>query len=151
MEPVLATLVGAFVVGAAKGAMRVGEDAVNDAYKALKTLVLDRYSEAQRLKNAITDLEAQPERKGRQQVLREELLEAGANNDAAIIAAAERVLNVLAAPTPSFGVRLDDVDAQRIRIDLLRVHADAVGLVATRSRFGELSIGRVEAGARPGN
>ena len=96
MEPVT-LIVTALAAGAAAGLKPTAEKAVEDAYVSVKTLITKRFGEKKDLQEALQKLEAKPERTGRQEELRDELAEAGAGEDAEVVAAAQALLDALQA------------------------------------------------------
>src|SRR5207302_10534811 len=92
MDPVTTTLVSAFVIGAAKGSTKVGDQAVVDAYAGLKHIVISTYHHATELLKSITGLESKPESSGRRDTLAEELQAVHAIDNETLVAAAEAVV-----------------------------------------------------------
>nr|WP_139795581.1 hypothetical protein [Nocardia donostiensis] len=114
VEPV--TMVAAAVAaGAAAGLTSTAEQAVIDAYQALKQLITGRYRSVD-----IEVVEQQPQSPDQQEVLAEELRQAGAGNDEELLAVASRVLVAVHHHTPqaaeTVGVRLHEVRAGEIEI-----------------------------------
>jgi hypothetical protein len=69
---------------------KLAEPPVKDAYKALKTLLADKFGRNHpKLPTAITDLEDDPVSKGRQLTLSEEVARSGAAGDKTLLDAAE--------------------------------------------------------------
>lgn len=153
MEPVTTTLLSAFVVGAAKGAAKVGEQAVVDAYAALKHIIIKSYEKAADLLESITSLEKKPDSEARRARVAEELQASGAIDDAKLVAAAEAVLDA-AARSPSsqtIGIDWEDVKAARLKIGAIRARAGAIGFRAARLEItGDVEIGDVDVGGQPG-
>lgn len=94
MDPVT-MIMTALAMGAASGAPSVGAQAIKDAYAGLKTLIVRRFGNRPDVQKAVDDLEKKPESAGRKATAEEELKEAGAGNDAEIIAAAQALLKAL--------------------------------------------------------
>jgi hypothetical protein len=153
MDPITTTLVTAFVIGASKGAVDVGEESVKDAYSALKSAVTSTYAHATELLKSIASLETAPSSSGRRQTVAEELKSAGAINDERLLAAAEAVISA-AEKSPSFqtiGVEWNDVRAARLKISEIRARSGAIGFRAARMEiFGEVEIKGIDVGAEPG-
>lgn len=143
MDPVATTLLSAFVIGAAKGTAKVGEQAVADAYQALKHLVSTTYEAATDLLQSITNLERKPESGPRRDAVAEELRTAGALDDERLTAAAEAVI-AAAEKSPlvqTIGVDWEDVRVARLKIGQIRARAGAVGFRAARTEItGDVEI-----------
>ncbi len=152
MDPITLTLVSAFVAGAAKGATKVGDSAVSDAYAALRHIVLTSYAKATDLLASVSGVEAKPDSAGRRETLAEELKAAGALDDEKLVTAAEAVLSAVEGQEPAIGVDWSDVRAARLKIGTVRARAGAVGFRAARMEIaGEIEITEIDAGAAPGN
>ncbi len=85
-------VVTAVVAGAAGGLTSVAKDVVKDAYAGLRRLIIDRYGDKGDVADALDKVEANPESKGRQTVLEEELTTSGAAQDEELIKAAKALL-----------------------------------------------------------
>ena len=94
MDP-LTIIVGALVAGAAAGATDVATQAVKDAYAGLRKLVVDRFGQKAAVENAVAQVEQKPTSKPREEVLKEELQEAGAANDPEVVDQAQALLDLL--------------------------------------------------------
>lgn len=94
MDPVT-MIVTALAMGAASGAPSVGAQAIKDAYAGLKTLIVRRFGNKPDAQKAVEDLEKKPESAGRKATAEEELKDAGAGDDAEIIAAAQTLMKAL--------------------------------------------------------
>lgn len=92
MDPVTAAILAAVAAGLAKGAGEAATKAVADAYQGLKSLLRSRFGGRSSVVKAVEDLEARPESKARQEVVREEVEAAGAHADADVVAAAQVLL-----------------------------------------------------------
>ncbi|MFN8465486.1 MAG: hypothetical protein U0X20_08045 [Caldilineaceae bacterium] len=91
MNPVT-LIVGALVAGAVAATKDVTAQAIKDAYAGLKSLIIQKYAKAS---GAVQQLEEKPESEGRQAVAKEELVEAGAGMDEAIVTQAKALLDLL--------------------------------------------------------
>jgi len=153
MDPVNTTLVAAFVIGAAKGATKVGEKAVIDAYAGLKSVVKSSYHQATELLTSITALEMKPESSGRRETLVEELVAAGAGNDEKLLAHAEAVIAAAEESdcAQTIGVDWRDVRAARLRVGQIRARSGAIGFRAARMEITEeVEITGIDVGEQPG-
>jgi hypothetical protein len=91
MEPIT-LIVSALVAGATTALKDVAGAVVKDAYAGLKTMILNRYGGEGDVAEAVEQVEAKPESAGRQMVLKEELAETGAPEDAELLRTAEALL-----------------------------------------------------------
>jgi hypothetical protein len=147
MDPVSVTLIGAFVAGASKGAAKVGQRAVVDAYDAFRHLVVTGYAKAVDLFPAITAFEAKPESEARQGVLAEELKAAGALDDATLVTAAERVLAAAEHSGLAIGLDWTDIKAAQLKIGKIRARAGSIGFRAARMEItGSVEIPEIDVG-----
>ncbi len=94
MDPVT-MIVSALAMGAIAGAPSVGAQAIKDAYAGLTTLIVRRFGNKPDAQKAVEDLEKKPESAGRKATAEEELKEAGAGDDAEIVAAAQTLMKAL--------------------------------------------------------
>ena len=92
MEPVITTIAAAVALGAAAGIKDTASKAVVDAYAGLKKLIQDRYKKNEDVTDAVDYLVKKPEAEGRRQELSKALDGAGADKDAELVEAAEKVL-----------------------------------------------------------
>lgn len=91
MDP-LTLIVTAVVTGAALALKPVTEQAVKDAYAGLKRLIVDRYGDKGDVAQAVASVENKPESEGRKVTLKEELADAGADQDERLLQAAKELL-----------------------------------------------------------
>lgn len=91
-------IVSALAMGAVAAAASVGGQALKDAYSGLKTLIISRFGTNTDVQKAVEDLETKPKSAGRKATAEEELNEAGAGEDAEIVAAAQTLMKVLEKP-----------------------------------------------------
>lgn len=94
MDPIT-IIVGALVAGVAAAAKPTAEQAVKDAYAGLKALIQRKFGERGDVAAAVEQVASKPESEPRQAVLKEELAEAGAAEDAEVLAAAKELLALL--------------------------------------------------------
>jgi hypothetical protein len=91
MEPVSAAIVGALVAGAVASLKGVASEAVTDAYKGLRTLIVDRYKRA----GAVAAVEEDPTSEAGKAVLAEAVTKSGAAADAEVQRRAEELSRAL--------------------------------------------------------
>jgi hypothetical protein len=152
MDPLGTTIITAFAVGAAKGATKIGEQAVVDAYAALKHIVMATYGKAVDLIESITGLEKKPESAARRETLAEELKAAGALNDPKLLAAAVAVMDAAkkAPGIDSIGIDWNQVEVDRAELTKISAGPGSIGMRVSNSKIGEFKAGEVKAGADPG-
>ena len=91
-DPIVAALLG----GLAALADKVASEAVKDAYRALKALLLRKLGDGSEAAEAITKLETKPDSEGRKAMVAEELAEAKVADDHELAEAARRLQAALA-------------------------------------------------------
>ncbi|WKG13610.1 hypothetical protein QX204_34215 (plasmid) [Nocardia sp. PE-7] len=150
MDPsvVVAAVAGAVSTGAVAGLTGSAQQAVTDAYAALKGMLNRKYASVD-----VAMVEAKPESVQRQDVLEAELVEAGAENDGELQAAAEHVLRVVHEYAPEVaelvGVKLTRVKAGDLEITKIRAKG-ASGVDAHDVQVkGRVVIRDVEVGQTP--
>jgi len=130
MEPITAAIVAALLAGAAAGTTEVGKNALVDAYKSLKGLLAKKFGEKKKeLPEAVAALEANPESKGRQLVLQEEIETVLANNDPDVIQAVQALVAIMQQQPQqagATGVKLKEIETKLIEIK--RVIATGTGV-----------------------
>ncbi len=94
MDP-LSVILSAVVTGAATALKPTAEQAVKDAYAGLKRLIVNRYGDKADVSSAVEKVEAKPESEGRQLTLKEELTDAGADQDEELVQLAQALLEAL--------------------------------------------------------
>ncbi len=92
MEPV-SIIMAALAAGAAAGATEVASQAVKDAYEGLKALVLQRLEGKPAAETALAEYEQDAETW--EKPLQKSLVEAGADQEPEIVAAAQQVLQLV--------------------------------------------------------
>jgi len=90
MDP-LTLIVTAIVAGAALGAKDIANKAVHDAYASLKHLVIRKYGDTADIVDAIARVETNPDSKGRQIALQEDLQAAGVDQNSKVLKKAKAV------------------------------------------------------------
>jgi hypothetical protein len=148
MEPISAIAISlALGAGATAGKEVVGA-VVKDAYSKLKELVRSRYP-----KVSVDHLEQAPESKARRVIVEEELTAAGAGQDAELVVAAQKLIELIQQHAPdaaaAIGVDLKDVSAANLR--LADIAAAGTGGKVERGTFtGDIEIKGVRAGTPGG-
>jgi hypothetical protein len=105
VDPVT-TIVTAVVAGAVAAGKDVAAQAVKDGYAGLRALVVRKFGEESEVADAVESVEKKPDSKGRQEMLKEELEAAKADQDAELMGQARALLDLLKehglAPGPSY-------------------------------------------------
>ena len=96
MDPISA-IVAAVVAGAVEAARPTAAQAVKDAYDAVKALIIRKFSKSSKPLEAVDE---KPESKPRQEALKEELTDAGAQSDQDLLAAVELLTATLQQHAP---------------------------------------------------
>jgi formiminotetrahydrofolate cyclodeaminase len=94
MDPIT-IIASALVAGAAAGVTSVAEQGVKEAYNGLKALIQRKFGDKGDVVSAVEQVEKKPESSGRQQMLKEELADADAGQDAEVLKAAQDLLALL--------------------------------------------------------
>lgn len=145
MDLISVTVVASAVAsGAVAGVTDTAAQAVKDAYAGLRELITDRYRHVD-----VSGVENAPGSEAKRGALAEDLADAGAGEDAELLAAARLVLAAVrahAADTgPAIGVDLQRLEAAAVRIG--EVSAQGIGV---RGRdwavTGDVEISGVRAG-----
>jgi hypothetical protein len=97
MDTIISLLVSAISLGAAAGLRSTTQEAITDSYEALKQILIKRYSSNNRLIEAAEEVGEDPENIQKQNILKKELNEAGAEKDPTLVSAANTVLITLSA------------------------------------------------------
>jgi hypothetical protein len=145
MEPI-SDLMMSLVLGAGiVGGKELVSSIVKDAYKKLKAVILKHYPDI-----AISVLEQKPNSKDAQNVVERELAAANAGQNAAVLSAAQALLDVIRRDAPAavttMGIELDDVSAANVR--LKDVVSAGGGVRMQRARIvGDIEITGVRAGS----
>lgn len=109
MDPIT-IIIGALAGGAAAAAKDVGKQAVKDAYRGLKALVVRKFGGKGDVTVALEQAEQKPDSEARQAMLKEELAGAGADQDQELVRQAQALLDLLkahgAAPSTTYGATL---------------------------------------------
>ena len=151
MDPVT-IIVAALAAGAAAGVSGVAEESIKDAYAAVKQWLGDRYADI-----SLKNLEKDPKSPNRQGVLAEELADAGAAQDAELLAKVQALSEALAESEAGrraaevVGVKIDDVVVEGNAI-LTDITSSGAGVILRKTDIGgSLEIRNVRAGERKGD
>ena len=91
MDPITLAIVTALATGAGK----VGEQALTDAYNALKYLIEKKFGTSSDVIKAVEGVEKRPDSENRKGVLQEEIHLANAHQDSDLLATAETLLTLM--------------------------------------------------------
>jgi len=146
MEPIT-LIITALVLGIATGLKPTAEQAVKDAYDGLKKLIQDKYN----AKASLAALENKPDSEVKKESLKEDLTDAGADQDPEVLEKAETVLQAVQEHAPqaaaAIGVNLKDIEAAFLEIG--RVRSTGTGVNVEKGKFtGGIKIDDVDAGGR---
>jgi hypothetical protein len=147
MEPISAIALSLALGAGATAGTEVVKGVVKDAYEALKGLIKRRYP-----KVSVDHLEGAPESKARRASVEEDLAAANAGQDAEVVAAAKKLIDVVQQQAPAaataIGVDLKDVSAANLR--LADIAAAGTGVKVEQGKFsGDIEIRGVRAGVPP--
>src|SRR5258707_447821 len=92
MDPVIASIVTALVLGATEAAKGVAAQAVKEAYEGLKTIIKEKYSQ---LTSTIDSLHEKPSSVARQTSMAEALQEVEANKDEKIQSESQKLVEMV--------------------------------------------------------
>lgn len=99
MDPI-AIIVSALIAGAAAAAQKVVPQVVKDAYLGLKSLVIRKFGTISAVESATLGVEKKPQDPARQEVLKDELADAGAAQDVEVLQQAQALLNLIRQHAP---------------------------------------------------
>lgn len=143
MDPIT-IIVGALVVGAKTGLTDVAGQAIKESYAGLKTLIKDRYQRA-----PVEMLESEPDDKGRQAILQQDLAKVGADKDPEVLEEAKKVLEAVEKQEPGgvksiVGLEMNKVRAVNLRVG--KVMAEGDGVIINESEFsGDIELNEIQA------
>lgn len=148
MEPISAVALSLALGAGATAGKEVVSALVKDAYAKLKELVTARYPNV-----SVGELEQAPASKSRRAVIEEDLIHAGAEQDAELLVAAHALTKLVRQQAPgltaAIGVELKDVEAANLR--LADITASGGGVKVDKGKFsGDIEIRGVRAGVPPG-
>ncbi|MBV8091785.1 MAG: hypothetical protein JOY71_16825 [Acetobacteraceae bacterium] len=144
MEPISAVALSLALGAGATAGQEVVSSLVKDAYSALKDLIARRYPQV-----SVQQLEQAPDSKSRRAVVEEDLTKAGAEQDTDLLAAAQKLAELIRQQAPAvaaaIGVDLKDVEAANLR--LADIAASGTGVKLEKGKFsGDIEIRGVRAG-----
>lgn len=111
MDPIT-LMVTAITAGAAAALKPTAEQAVKDAYAALKTVIRDRYT---RVATSVETLEQKPKDEPRRKILEEELAESDAIMDETVLSQAQALLKAIQDHAPESASDVA-IDIDRIKV-----------------------------------
>jgi len=137
MDPILTSVVAAFVAGASAKAKDVGSEALSDAYDGLKKFIVRKLGKS----GAVQSVEDEPESESAQATLVEALSkkadELQANSDLKeLVESLERAITGLNATSTS-GVGLIDIQTVRGKVNATVENLTATGRIKLGSVIGE--------------
>lgn len=148
MEPITTAIIAALIAGVTAGATQVGKSALVDAYNGVKTLLSKKFGKESKLAKAVNELEENPDSKGRQLTLQEEVEAVQAGQDPEVLQAAKLLATAVqryAEQTGATGVDLEEIKAVNLKIE--DIIASKTGVKVSKSEFeGDVDIKRVRAG-----
>ena len=144
MEPISATIVAAIAGGAAVALKDVANQAVSDAYQAIKTLIIDRYKR----KASIEVLEEEPESSTAQKLLAEGLEKTKAVEDYEVIELAQQLSEALSQipkeEAERYSINIERLKAANAKFKRIKVSGDKVLNVRDTDITGDLEIEDIE-------
>ncbi|MQY26603.1 hypothetical protein [Nocardia aurantia] len=146
MEPLTTIVATAIATGAAAGLKDTAKQAISDAYRVVRSLITGRYREVD-----LTPVEKKPESIAKRDSLAEDLSAAGADEDAELLAAAQKLIAAVRAheadAAAAIGVDLARIEADALRISDVLSTGSGVRAVDT-TVHGSIDISDVRAGVR---
>jgi hypothetical protein len=148
MDPI-SIIVTALATGAAAGLKPTAEKVIQDAYAAIKALILRKYGEM-----SVDILERDPASPAKRSVVKEELEKTDAGNDQEVLAQAKAVLDAVQKHAPEtagkIGVELEEIRGASLRIS--DIIASGGGVKVRRAEItGDIEIKGVRAGGDASN
>jgi hypothetical protein len=146
MDPIT-IIVTALALGAAAGLQLTAEQAVKDAYAGIKRLIQDKYQQV-----SVALLEADPASEARQNVVKEDLAKAKADQDEEVLRQAQALLDVIEKHAPEaaevVGVDLKDIKGASLTLqNIIAAGSRATGVRAKGVEVsGDIEIKDVQAG-----
>jgi hypothetical protein len=139
VDSAAASIAGAIAAGAAVALKDTASAAVKDAYAAIKALISNKYHRVD-----TEQIEKAPDSKGRQEVLSEELVAAGAERDRELRSLVVELVHRLEAesaedPAPA-GVKLRDLKVRLLEIDHV---SEGAGVEADTATIDTIRVNQV--------
>ena len=95
MDPITAAIVAAIAAGVTGGVTSVGKETIVDAYQGIKKFLKAKFGEENKITKAIGEVEANPESKGQQLVLAENMAAQAASNEPELLKLAQDLIKAL--------------------------------------------------------
>ena len=103
------------------GIAQTGKKAIDDAYNGMKTIIRNKFGNSN-LAKAIDDLESNPDSKGRQITVQEEVESAQADRDNEIIEAAQKLLKMTHSQQTSGNIFLQNAQGSKGAIQAVNIN-----------------------------
>jgi FKBP-type peptidyl-prolyl cis-trans isomerase len=116
MDPITTAILAAIAAGAMAGTIKVGEQALVDAYGKLKELLQKKFGSKSKLVKAVKELETNPKSAARKEVVKEEVATAKADRDKELLEAAQALLNSVKALPGGIQIIQTAIGDQNIQI-----------------------------------
>lgn len=140
-------IVTALALGASAGIKGIAEKSIKDTYTALTKLIESKYKD----KVNLDLLEKSPDSPTRQAVVKEDIVNCGADKDSEVLLAVTSLFDLLIKsqnmPPSLVGVSLDDVQAFNIRVKDVLSEGSGVTIQHTKAK-GDIQIEGVVAGKK---
>lgn len=140
-------IVTALALGASSGIKGIAEKSIKDAYIALSNLLKSKYQD----KVNLDLLEKSPESPTRQAVVKEDIVNCGADKDSEVLLAVKSLFDLLIESqnlsSSIVGVSLDDVQAFNIRIKDVTSNGSGVAVQHAKVK-GDIQIEGVVSGKK---
>jgi hypothetical protein len=101
MYTVTTAIIAALAAGIIKSSSTVGENAIVDAYGALKAIIKRKFGSDSKVVKAVNDFEEEPDSEGYKAVLKEQVEKAKVHQDSEVLATAQVLLGMLQAQSGS--------------------------------------------------
>ncbi len=92
VDQVTAAIIAALSVGAIGGVTEMSKTAITDAYKKLKDLLVSKFGAKSKVVTAVAEIEEEPESKGQQLTLQEQIIKVNADQEQELVQAAQMLL-----------------------------------------------------------
>jgi hypothetical protein len=139
VDPV-SIIVSAVISGAAASLRGVASDVVKSAYGGLKALIVSKFGDM----IDIGGVEKRPNHMGQQQLLEQDLRDAGAASEPDVLEAAKSVLEGVETLPPE-AAQMIGVDLERVKLQLMEIgRITAEGGIGLRARDSEMDTIKIE-------